>query len=274
MKTKILLTSMVAILATGSAFAAGDGVANIDPTETYYPSAVPCDTSILDTTVAGATVALQAMWHNNTYTVNFDKNDSDAVEPNPNNSATCTYYDTRDATTPSTTTCSGWADPVDFTLTGHILTGWNTATDGTGTDVSLDSPLFVGTQNLATGASGDNTVDLYAQWGECSYTGAANTSDVQLSTANNTCSYTVTCATGYHLANGVSDTVTGTPGSAAQLTLPDCIGNTINMAWDPDNGDATITGTTCDYGTPFAAPTEPTRTGYTFVGWDVVDVNE
>ena len=267
---------MVAILAVGPAFAANDGVANIDPEQTYYPSNVPCSDTILETNVAGAEVSLKALWTNNTYTVNFDGNDSNAVEPSPNSSATCTYYDGESGGTalPATgSTCSGWADPTDFTLTGHVLTGWNTAANGSGTSVSLDSPRFVGTQNLATGATGDDTVDLYAQWGACSYTGAANTSNVQLSTANNTCSYTVTCATGYHLASGVNGTVSGTPGSAAQLTLPDCIGNRIDMAWDPDNGE-TMSDTYCDYGTPFAAPTEPERTGYTFVGWDVVDVDE
>ena len=45
--------------------------------------------------------------------------------------------------------------------------------------------------------------------------------------------------------------------------------NTITLDWDPDNGNAHTSGS-CIYDSTITLPAEPSKTGYTFGGWQVV----
>ena len=60
----------------------------------------------------------------------------------------------------------------------------------------------------------------------------------------------------------ISDTETGNKEYWAKWEI-----NQYTVTFKPENGKADIT-ITQDYGTPIAAPADPTREGYTFIGWD------
>lgn len=47
--------------------------------------------------------------------------------------------------------------------------------------------------------------------------------------------------------------------------------NTMNLVWVSDNGETS--NTTCTYGGGINLPEPPIRTGYTFTGWKVVNVD-
>jgi len=46
--------------------------------------------------------------------------------------------------------------------------------------------------------------------------------------------------------------------------------NNISLTWKNENG-TTITTNTCTYGQPISLPANPTKTGYVFTGWSVVN---
>jgi len=45
--------------------------------------------------------------------------------------------------------------------------------------------------------------------------------------------------------------------------------NTINLQWYDDANDTTPVGTTCQYSSTIALPTQPTKPGYNFTGWQL-----
>lgn len=157
MKTKILLTSMVAILAVGPAIATGI------PEPPVGTEA--CDHDTLD--AYNGTVNLKANWLNNTYTISFDANTGGSGTAAD---VTCTYYDSADTDIPASpaSTCVGtgesWPASNTFTKTGYAFVGYSTNANAAVADANWAStaPRFVGSQNLATGATGDDTATLYA----------------------------------------------------------------------------------------------------------------
>ncbi|MFQ6778005.1 MAG: InlB B-repeat-containing protein [Alphaproteobacteria bacterium] len=50
---------------------------------------------------------------------------------------------------------------------------------------------------------------------------------------------------------------------------PACVANTINVTWNPANGNASTTNQ-CTYDGAITLPTAPEKTGYTFKGWKLV----
>lgn len=62
-----------------------------------------------------------------------------------------------------------------------------------------------------------------------------------------------TCQTGYNVENGI------------------CIKNTITINWDLGYGENNTTSSTCSYDDDITMPEEPTRLGYTFTGWKIVE---
>ena len=85
-----------------------------------------------------------------TYTIIFDKNNSDAEG-------------SMDSVTVSVDAESYTLPDCTYTLTGYVLAGWNTSADGTGTSYEPGAAL---TEALA--AAGES-VTLYAQWEEDTY---------------------------------------------------------------------------------------------------------
>ena len=99
-------------------------------------------------TVTG-TRTLYAKWTAYTYTIVFNKNNNDATG-------------TMDNLAGKTVESSGTITPNAFELTGYTFIGWNTAPNGSGTDIS-DGAAY----SAIVPTSNDQTITLYAQWQAC-----------------------------------------------------------------------------------------------------------
>ncbi len=189
-----------------------------------------------------------ASWTANKYTIAFDANNGTGTTASVN----ATY----DAD--AVLTANG------FTRTGFSFAGWNTAKDGSGTAYADKATV----RNLASENGAKAT--LYAQWTANSYTVTYRVDGNE--TAKQTYKYGETI-------KAIADPVkTGYTFMGWKETLPAAM---------PAN-DVTVTGTftvnsykltfmsdgkvydekTYDFGADVTAPAAPTKTGYTFAGWD------
>ena len=78
-------------------------------------------------------------------------------------------------------------------------------------------------------------------------------------------------AQGIELNYPFNNTITnGCSGNLTGGYVPVFVPNSISLTWQDDNGN-TIDSGTCSYGEAISVPsTTPTKTGYTFAGWQVV----
>ncbi|MCL2536110.1 MAG: InlB B-repeat-containing protein, partial [Nocardiaceae bacterium] len=201
-----------------------------------------------------ADVTLYAQWAIDTHTVTFDDNNHGSVT---SGSLTSDYGST--ISQPSAT----W--------TGHHITGWNTASDGTGTTWNF-------TNDTVTA-----DVTLYAQWAIDTHTVTfdGNSHDT-VTPASATTDYGSTVSEpsatwpGHHITgwNTASDgtgatwnfdtnTVTADTTLYAQWTV-----DTFTVSFD-SNGGSSVSDQSVDYGTSATQPAVPARAGYTFDGWYV-----
>jgi len=168
-----------------------------------------------------------------------------------------------------------------FSRTGYTFAGWNTAANGSGTSYS---------NGASYGPMGAGDVTLYAQWTPITYTVAYNDNgSTSGSTASSSHTYDVSKAltangfskTGYNFAgwntaangSGTSysnqqsvQNLTATNGATVTLYAQWTI-NQYTISFDSAGGSA-VSPITQDYGTAVTPPANPTRTGYTFNGWD------
>ena len=172
-------------------------------------------------------------------------------------------------------------------IDGYEFQGWNTAADGTG---------------ATPGAIAQDTT-VYAIWNELGYTitydcgGPAGASTTASDPA--TASQSVTMDGSYTLAGADNCTLDGytfagwscpnlpgdnTPNFAAGASgtysyagnvtcTAQWTANQINLVWDNNNATSGGTGggDTCTFDGSITLPTVPTRTGYEFGGWEVVN---
>ena len=304
MKTKILLTSMVAILAVGPVFATGIP-ANVDPAQ--------CDSGVLGTDTAGDTVELRANWRNNKYKIAFNANGGTGSASD----VVCTYYDNAagGSAIPATgSTCESdsttWPASNAFSKTGYTFLGYSTTQNAVTGQWRDAAPRFVGAENLSNGEdpgennenlSGANfaTVDLYAIYDANVYdvdydcgtgaTGPAPSSttaayDAGFTPAANTCTksgYTFAGWCDGTVTSGVCSGTTRAAGTEFTWNYTDDVTftaiwtqNNIDLVWEDPRGagyEPTGGDPDCNYDDPFNVATPAARTGYTFVGWDVVD---
>ena len=219
-------------------------------------------------TAQNAEVKLYAQWTANTYTVKF----------NPG-----TYGEGTMADQILTYDKSESLNANMFTSTddSYAFAGWATSENG---DVVYKNNESV--TNLA--ASGE--FNLYAVWKQNTINYEANPTGVQMILTDLPVTYTIgeafditikPTATGYTF-NGWSCEAYGinTVGKPEEsITIPATATGNVELTahWTVDEytitftetGDSTIEDITQDYGTAVSKPADPTKTGYSFVGWDV-----
>ncbi len=206
-------------------------------------------------------VTLYARWSPISYTITFDGNEATSTVPDPKTGD----YDTSITLPPAPT------------RTGYTFTGWNTEQGGrTGTRYAAKASYTI-----------KGNVTLYARWSPISYTitfdGNEATSTVpDPKTGDYDTSITLPPApsrTGYTFTgwNTEQGGRTGTRYAAkASYTIKGNV--TLYARWSPisytitfDGNEATSTvpdPKTGDYDTSITLPPAPSRTGYTFTGWN------
>jgi uncharacterized repeat protein (TIGR02543 family) len=117
----------------------------------WYTDSALTDGNQITGWVAGnktADVTVYAKWTANTYTVSFDKNNGSFTDVTETMDAQSFTYDASAAALTANA----------YTRAGYTFTGWNTASDGSGTSYADKADV----SNLTAEANG--TVTLYAQW--------------------------------------------------------------------------------------------------------------
>ena len=229
-------------------------------------------TAFTVSTTVTANITVYAQWTANTYTVTFSKNNSDAgsTEASPQ---------TRTVTRPVTTVNLPTTEP---TRTHYTFSGWNTQADGSGTAFTSST--------VVTG-----NITVYAKWTGVTYTVTfdKNNSDAGSTEASpqtrtvtrpaTTASLPTTEPSRTHYtfsgwntqADGLGTAFTASTTVTANITVyAQWTGVTYTVTFDKNNSDAgsteaspqtrTVTRPT----TTANLPTEPTRTHYTFSGWN------
>ena len=140
---------------------------------------------------------------------------------------------------------------------GYTFGGWNKA-DGTAWDYASDKVT-------------DN-ITLYAKW-------AANTYTITFDTAGGSEIAPITQEYGTHITSPANPTREGYTFKGWDKEIPETMPaenitvkaqweiNQYTIAFDTAGGSA-VAPITQNYGTAIAAPADPTREGYTFIGWD------
>ena len=150
------------------------------------------------------------------------------------------------------------AQPADPTRTGHAFTGW------------YQDPACTQRWDFSDWVTGDMT--LYAGWRILNYTiffDSAGGSDIGHITQNYGTAITAPAdptKTGYTFIGWSPELPATMPAKVMTVTAQWSI-NQYTITFNTDGGSA-IAPITQDYGTAITAPANPTKEGYTFIGWD------
>ena len=160
----------------------------------------------------------------------------------------------------SYTYCVGATLPTDVTRTGYTFKGWYYNENLTGSPVTAIS-------NIETGNK-----EYWAKWEINQYT-------VTVKPENGEADITITQDYGTAIAAPADPTREGYTFTGWDRDIPATMpaeNMTVTAKWKVNqytitfdtNGGSEITPITQDYGTAITAPANPTREGYTFIGWD------
>jgi len=196
-------------------------------------------------TMPGQNLTVKAQWQINQYTISFNEDGGSAVAEI-----------TQDYNTAVTA-------PDDPTKEGHTFQGWVDAETGEAATIPAVMPA--------------RDVELKANWKVNQYTITfANTGDKDIPAI--TADYGKTVAqpaaptkTGYSFAgwvdaSGKSVSVPNTMPAEDLIIYASWTINQYTLTYDTDGGNV-IPAVTADYGTAINKPADPTKTGYTFLGW-------
>ncbi|MCI6123510.1 MAG: InlB B-repeat-containing protein [Christensenellaceae bacterium] len=214
-----------------------DIAAPADPTKTGY-TFVKWDRAI-PATMPAEDVTITAQWKINQYTITFF--DTDGV--------TEIASITQDYGTAITA-------PADPTKTGYTFAGWDRAIPATmpAENVTITAKWTVNQYTITLMVDGTEQITIHDDYGAdiSQYIGAINKEGYDF--------------IGWAKEDGTLFTQTTMP--AENLVLHACWGiNQYTITFDTDGGTE-IAPIIADYGTPIAAPADPTKIGYTFAGWD------
>ncbi len=192
---------------------------------TYYP-----DNKI---TLTNKNITLYAIWEPNSVRITLDDNGGSGGS----GSKTAVYGQDMPQTTPPS-------------KASNTFTGYTKNKNGTGTRYYNHLGKSAHVSDFASAAT------IYAQW--CANCVKPTNGDCQTTVNNNgTCSYSATCATGYTVSNGTTQTATCTP-------------NTFTFVYKKNNTSATgtMSNTTCTYDQACNLRNiNFSLSGYTFQGW-------
>ncbi len=208
---------------------------------------------------AGEVVNLYAVWEANTYSVQYMPNKPTnaifAVTGSMPNIEKCTYDE------------FFVLDKVEYMLTGWHFVGWATSSDG--------EAIYSNEANIKNLTAKDNSVvRLYAVWEANEYTITFNTdggTEIAPITQKHCSGITAPAnptRVGYTFAGWDKEIPKTMPAENVTITAKWTI-NQYTIAFDT-NGGTGIAPITQDYGTTIVAPANPTKEGYTFLGWDKV----
>lgn len=199
------------------------------------------------TSTSNGTVTLYAKWEANEYSVEFHANGGTGTMAEQ-----IFVYDTAQE-----------LDINKFTKEGYTFKGWSTTADGQVVYVDGASANNLTTEN-------NGTVTLYAVWGVNQYTVTFKDWDGSVLKTEQVAYHTAATAPadptrdGYRFTgwDKTFDAITGNTEITAQYV------KTWTVTFKDENGTV-LKRETVDEGTGATAPTEPTKEGHTFAGWDV-----
>ena len=264
------------------------------PTKTGYTFAgwVPA----IPETVPAENMNFKAQWTINQYTLTFDADNG--TEATVITQDFGTKFDTPAAPTKTGYTFAGWDKDIPETIpaesmsfTAKWIANQYTLTfdsDG-GSDVAaitqdygtkIESPAaptktgytFAGWDNEIPETMPAESMSFKAQWTINQYTLTFNadngTEDVEITQDYGTKFDTPADPTreGYTFAGWDMDIPETIPAEDMNFTAK-WVANQYTLTFDSDGG-SDVASITQDYGTKIESPTAPTKTGYTFVGWD------
>ena len=223
-----------------------DGGSKIDPITQNYGTeiAAPADPTKMGYTFAGwsekipetmpaENVTVKAQWTINQYTITFDTDGGSKIDP---------------ITQDYGTKITGLKDP---TKTGYTFDGWDRAIPGTmpAEDVTVTATWKINKYTITFSTDGGSKIDPITQdYGTAIIAPKAPTK------------------TGYTFAGWSGKIPETMPARDMTVTAKWKI-NQYTITFDTDGGSA-VASITQDYGTAITAPAVPTKTGYTFGGWD------
>ena len=162
-----------------------------------------------------------------------------------------------------------------YARTGYAFSGWNTRSDGSGSDYANGASV----KNLT--ATDGATVTLYAQWTPKSYTVTFVPNGGSVSPTTKTVTYDRTYGTlptptrahytftGWYTLNSDTKITSASVCHATQdvVLVAHWKLKTFTVTFDPNGGSVSPTKKTVTYGKAYGTLPTPTRTGYTFTGW-------
>ena len=286
MKHKILLTSLVAMFAVGSAYA--DGPIYVDGTGNE------CVEEVLQTSTGPA--ELTADWAPLAYNVAFNPNGGTGTTQTLSN----VHYDT--ATSNVDNPPATFLPANTFSRTGYDFSGWCKDAENA-TNVTCNSPYSAGAtidnaiyDNGGGGVLAEgSTVNMYAKWTAQTISCnpgtyyAATTATCETCPAGYACAGTPSgdtwtyneqdqgkegCTGNTISAAGQTSCTACSTGQTANAAHTACGNNVISLTWKIGNETAEGGSATCTYGSGIdTLPSNPTAAqtpvGYKFKGWKV-----
>jgi uncharacterized repeat protein (TIGR02543 family) len=187
----------------------------------------------IPTTMPAEDVTITAKWTINQYTITFDTDGGSGIDPI-----------TADYGTEVTA-------PAEPTKTGYTFVGWEPALPTTmpAEDVTITAKWTINQYTITFDTDGGSGIDpITADYGTEVTAPAEPTK------------------TGYTFAGWDNDIPTTMPAENVTITAKWTI-NQYTITFNTDGGSS-IAPITVDYGAAIIAPADPTKEGYTFVGWE------